>query len=88
MTNPLSHLTAALLATVLAGASSALAQQEPAPQSFSDLSRPTAEATPHAEYVKTIARTAVEVECEAREPTDMSEAGGCACFVTKGETLS
>jgi hypothetical protein len=61
MTNPLSHLTAALLATVLAGGSSALAQQGPAPQSFSDLSRPTA---------------------------DMSEAGGCACFVTKGETVS
>jgi hypothetical protein len=54
----LSHLTAALLATVLAGGSIALAQQAPAPPSFENLSQPTAEATPHPEYVKAIARSA------------------------------
>jgi hypothetical protein len=54
----LSRLTAALLATALAGGSAALAQQVPAPESFGDLSQPSAEATPHPEYVKAIARTA------------------------------
>jgi hypothetical protein len=53
-----SHLTAALLATALVGGSTALAQQVPAPESFSDLSQPSAEVTPHPEYVKAIARTA------------------------------
>jgi hypothetical protein len=57
MRTPLSHLTAALLATALAGGSTALAQQAPAP-SFEDLSQPTAEATPQPEYVKAIARSA------------------------------
>ena len=58
MRTPLSHLTAALLATALAAGSTALAQQAPAPPSFEDLSQPTAEVTPHPEYVKAIARTA------------------------------
>jgi hypothetical protein len=53
-----SHLTAVLLATALAGGSTALAQQVPAPESFSDLSQPSAEATPHPEYVKAVARSA------------------------------
>jgi hypothetical protein len=52
MRTPLSHLTAVLLATALVGGSTALAQQAPAPPSFKDLSQPTAEATPHPEYVK------------------------------------
>jgi hypothetical protein len=53
----LAHLAAALLATALAGGSTAVAQQTPAP-SFEDLSQPSAEVTPHPEYVKAIARTA------------------------------
>jgi hypothetical protein len=54
----LSHLTAVLLATALAGGSSALAQQAPAPPSFEELSQPTAEATPHPAYVRAVARDA------------------------------
>ena len=57
MRTHLSHLTAALLATALAGGSTALAQQAPVPPSFEDLSQPSAEVTPHPEYVKAIART-------------------------------
>ena len=58
MRSPLSHLTAALLATALAAGSSALAQQAPAPPSFEDLSQPMAEVTPHPAYVKALARSA------------------------------
>lgn len=58
MKTHLSHLTTALVATALFGGSTALAQQTPAPPSFSDLSRPPAEATPHPEYVKAVARSA------------------------------
>jgi hypothetical protein len=58
MKTHLSHLTAALLATALASGSSALAQQTPAPPGFEELSQPSAEVTPHPEYVKAIARDA------------------------------
>jgi hypothetical protein len=58
MKTHLSHLRAALLATALAGGSTALAQQTPAPPSFEDLSQLSAEVTPHPEYVKAIARSA------------------------------
>jgi hypothetical protein len=58
MKSPLSHLTAALLATALAGGSTALAQQAPPPPTFEDLAQPSAEVTPHPEYVKAVARTA------------------------------
>jgi hypothetical protein len=58
MRTHLSHLRAALLATALAGGSPALAQQAPAPPSFEDLSQPSAEVTPHPEYVKAVARSA------------------------------
>jgi hypothetical protein len=58
MKTHLSHVMAAILATALAGGSTALAQQTPAPPSFQDLSQPTAEVTPHPEYVKAIARNA------------------------------
>ena len=54
----LAHLTAVLLATSLAGGSAALAQQAPAQLSFSDLSQPSAEATPHPAYVRAVARDA------------------------------
>ncbi|ALM52030.1 DUF1254 domain-containing protein [Halomonas huangheensis] len=47
----------ALLSTCLLGTSAALAQQPPA-QSFSDLNMPSAEVTPHPEYIKALARTA------------------------------
>jgi hypothetical protein len=53
-----SHLTAALLATALFGGGAALAQQTPATPSFEELSQPTAEVTPHPEYVKAVARDA------------------------------
>jgi hypothetical protein len=58
MKTPLSHLTAALLATALAGGSTALAQQTPAPPGFEDLAQPSADVAPHEEYVRAIARTA------------------------------
>jgi hypothetical protein len=58
MRTPVSHLTAALLATALAGGSTALAQQTPVQQSFTDLSQPSAEVTPHPEYVRAVARNA------------------------------
>jgi hypothetical protein len=54
----LSHLTAALVATALAGGTPALGQQASSPRSFEDLSRPSAEVTPHSEYIKAVARTA------------------------------
>ncbi|MGD9511745.1 MAG: DUF1254 domain-containing protein, partial [Geminicoccaceae bacterium] len=56
MKTALSQLTAVLLATALTGGSAALAQQTP--RTFADLSRPSSDATPHAGYVRAIARTA------------------------------
>jgi hypothetical protein len=58
MKTPLSILTAVLLATALAGGSTALAQQTPAPPSFQDLSQPSADVTPQEAYVRAVARSA------------------------------
>jgi hypothetical protein len=58
MKTHLLHVMAAILATALAGGSTALAQQTPAPPSFQDLSQPSAEATPQESYVRAVARTA------------------------------
>lgn len=58
MKTALSQLTAVLLAIALTGGSAAFAQQAPQPQTFADLAQPSPEVTPHAEYVKALARTA------------------------------
>lgn len=46
------------MASALAGGPTALAQQAPAAPTFEDLSQPSAEVTPHPEYVKAVARSA------------------------------
>jgi hypothetical protein len=57
MKTTLSILTSALLASALAGASPALAQQTQAP-SFAELSKPSGEVTPQESYVRAVARSA------------------------------
>jgi hypothetical protein len=58
MKTALTQLTAALLATSLAGGSATFAQQAPAQQTVADLSRPSPEVTPHPAYVEAVARSA------------------------------
>jgi hypothetical protein len=58
MRTSLAHLTAALLATALAGGWTALAQQVPAPPTPADMAQPSTDVLMHPEYAAAVARSA------------------------------
>jgi hypothetical protein len=67
MRTPRSHLTAALLATALAGGSWRNSRRRR--RACEDLSQPSAEVMPHPEYVKAIARLHLGLaDCEQLPP--------------------